>query len=723
MNRFPAVSLALTVLAACGGGGGGSPSVRSNVEEVRSRRDEIKAIADVPSDASKEVPTLLKAMGDPDPEIRWIAEFGLGRVDARGVKALITALRDDSPRIRQAAAFVLGPLGRKARPAVPGLLAATSDPEAGVRVWVVKSLGDLDPANPDVIAALLRTLRDPEPDVRRVTLSILIRLGPAAAGSARVLVDVLQDADAGIRARACLAFRQLASDGKSGIPALITRLSDPDADVRTRAAEALISIGPSGVEPLVRALKERDPKTRRAAAVILGAFGIEARAAAVDLADLAKDEDAGVRDAASVAAKKVQSEGEGAAPRGTTFIESPDLIARRAVGFKWARFGLLIHWGIHAVPAHARPGQLAEQVMQNDKIPVREYEHFALKFGAERFKAEEWAKLANETGVRYLVMTAKSSDGFCLWNSKLTEFSSSRLAVSKRDLVGELAAACEKDGVKFCAYYSLLDWHHPDYEANFPKYVEYLQGQVKELLTGYPLWGVWFDAEWGHSRDEWRGDDLLVMVRQTKPGAFINDRLGRETRGTMTGCDFYTREPDASPAALKLQGRPIAWEISKPFGESSGYTESPDPLKSGERIIGEIIDAASRGGNFLLAVGPRPDGTIPEAFQARMKVIGGWLRRNGEAIYDTERSPFNGPIPAGRVTVKGSRLYVFLEELPQDGMIALPGLKTKVREAWIVDGKKELKVRDTGVQAPGDLVDGPFTVVAIELEGPPEVGR
>lgn len=725
MTRNSILSFALMLLAACGGSGATTPSVKSNAGEVLEYRDEIKALGASPSDASKEVPKLLKAMGDPDPEIRWRAEFALGRVEApRGIKALAEALRDGSPKIRAAAAFVLGPLAEKAKPAVPALLNALGDKETEVRVWAARSLIEIDPAHPDVTAALVKTLRDPNPDVRRVALSFVIRLGPAATGAAHPMADLLQDTEAGIRAKACVAYRRLGTDGKPGIPALISHLADPDAEVRSRAAQALLAIGPEAIAPLVRALKDRDPKLRKPAAEILGGFGSEARTAAPDLLDASKDDDPGVKQAAADALRKLQGDGGEAATRGTTFIEAPDAQVRRSVGLKWAKIGLFVHWGLSSVPARAKPGQVAEAVMQNEKIAAREYEHFALKFGAEKFSAQAWAKLANETGARYLVLTAKDADGFCLWNSKLTEYNSVRLAVAKRDFVGDLAAACDKEGVKFAAAYSLLDWHHPDYEANPAKYVDYVHGQVRELVSGYPLWGVWFDGELDRTRDEWRGGDLVTLIRQAKPAAFVNDRIGRDSRGTATGVDFYTAEPDAPMATLKLQGRPTAWETGQTFGDSAGYCESPDPLKSAERMIVEMAEAASKGANFLIRIHARPDGTIPEALQARMKLIGGWLRKNGDAIYDTERSPFKGNrIPAGRVTQKGTRLYVFLENEIEDGIIALPGLKTKVREAWVLDGKKELKVRDTGIQAP-DLIEGsPLTVVAIELEGAPEITR
>lgn len=723
MVRLALLSFLVPLAAACGGGSSAAPSVRSNADEVKTRRDEIKALGDDPSDASNQVPKLLQAMNDPDPEIRWRAEFALGRIQPSGLKSLTESLRDKSPKIRISAAQVLGPLARRAAPTVPALLDALADPEGEVRVWVVKALGDIDPSNPQVVSALLRTLRDPSPDVRRVTLVILIRLGPAAAGSATVLADVLQDADPGIRADACIALRRLGTDGRAGVTALISRLSDPESNVRKCAAQALASIGPEVLPPLVRALKERDPRTRKAAAEIIGGFGGEAKSAAVDLGETAKDGDPEVQAAAAQALRKVQAEG-GAQNPSSPFLESPDTLARRAAGYKWAKFGLFLHWGIYSVPARAKPGQSSEAVMLNDNISVKEYEHFALRFTAENFKPEEWAKLANETGARYLLLTAKSQDGFCLWNTKLTEFSSARLGVSRRDVLGELAAACEKEGVKCCASYSLEDWHHPDYEKNFARYLEYLQGQVKELVAGYPLWGIWFDGDLDHGKNEWHAGDLITLVRRTRPDAFVNDRFGPDARGLMAGIDFYTDPPEATFAALRLQGRPTAWEAREPFGESRGYLESPDPLKSAERVIRDMVDTVSRGGNFLLSISARPDGTIPEAFQVRMKLIGAWLQKNGEAIFDTERSPFGGPVPAGRVTAKGTRLYVFLEELPKDGIIALPGLKTKIREAWVVDGKKELKVRETGIQAPGDLVEGsPLTVVGIELEGPPEVAR
>lgn len=724
MARSATGLLALLILASCGGGGEPAPSVKSDNTEVQGKREEIKAAGEAPADSSSEVLRLLKSMNEPDPEVRWRSEFALGRVGPAGLKALAGALRNDSPDIRKNAAFVLGANGKKAKIAVPALIDALADQTEGVRVWAAHALGEIDPQDSSVSAALIRSLRDSSPDVRRVILAVLIRLGPQASGASTALADLLQDADAGIRARTCVAYRQIGPYGKAGIPALVGRLGDPDADVRDKASEALMKIGPEGVPALTRALKERDANVRRAAAEILGSFGAESKGSSTDLQDASKDADAGVAKAATEALKRIQADtGDQAAQRGTTFIEAPAVVSARTAGYQWAKFGLFIPWGPYSAAARAKPGQRSEDVLENEKILPTDYARFCSKLSAQNFKPEEWTKLANETGARYIVLTAKAQDGFCLWNSRLTDYTSVKMAGARRDLVGELAAACTRAQVKFCAYYSLHDLHHPDYRENFPKYVDHVHGQVKELLDSYPLWGVWFDGETGHSRDEWRADELMTMIRRAKPAAFINDRLGRDTRGQMLGIDFYTKEPDLSAAALRLQGRPTAWEFLETLGDSAAYTESPEPMKSGERLILEMVDVISKGGNFLLSVGPRGDGSIPDAVQERLKVIGAWMKNNGDAIYDTERGPFNGPLPAGKVSAKGSRLYVYLEEYPRDGIIALPGLKTKVREAWVVDGKRELKVRDRGVDAPAMIEGSPVTVVAIELEGPPEVSR
>ncbi|HEX8200535.1 MAG TPA: alpha-L-fucosidase, partial [Isosphaeraceae bacterium] len=532
----------------------GSPLDLLHQGDVRQRREVARALADLSRPAPEAVPALLLALHDADAEVRWRAELALGRTGPAAVPGLIRALDDPDPALRRGAAFVLGPLGPRAGAAVPALIRSARDRDARVRCWSVKALGDIGGDSDAIAPALAEALRDPDGDVRRVAVVGLIGLGPAGQAALPALVAALKDADAGIRWRACIALRQMGPEAGAAAPALAAAQQDPDPDVRFRAAQALGRIRPPAQSP-------DEAATRRPG---------------------------------------------GAGP-------DPDA-SRRAEWYNEAKFGLFIHWGLYSVPARAGPGQLAEWVMHNEAIPPKAYEEFAPGFTASLFDPDAWARLARDTGARYVVLTGKHHDGFCLWDSAVEPYNAVRFAAARRDVLGDLAGACERQGLKFCAYYSLLDWHHPDYEANFPRYVEHMHAQLRELLTRYPTYGLWFDGEWTHSMAEWRGADILAMARALRPLAFVNDRLGRETRSTVAGVDFYTREQEIPRGAPQRGNRPVAWETCQTFGYSWGYTESPDPLKSGERILDQLVEVVSKGGNFLLNIGPRPDGTIPEWF-------------------------------------------------------------------------------------------------------------
>lgn len=643
------------------------------------------------------VPLLLDALLDKDPEVRWRAEFAIGRLGPRAVPKLIEALASNRPSLRRTAAMMLGPIGPKARSAVPALLQAAKDEDRFIRVWSVKALGDIgfdDSAAPQVLAQLAKTLRDPDLDVRRVSTVAAIGLGPRAKPLLPSLIEALRDRDAGIRWRTGIALRQMGSDAADAVPALVAALSDADADVRLRAAQALGRIGAPAEAPLrdLLAAETTNAAAKKFAAEVLAALGTPDQPASQSPPEQSEEE---LKDRAA-----------------------------RAAWFNEAKFGIFIHWGLYSTLARARPGQLSEWVMDNEKIPLNKYEPLAEKFTAEKFDPAAWVETFKATGARYVVLTSKHHDGFCLWDSKLSPYNSVRFAAAKRDIVGDLAAACERGGLKFSVYHSLLDWHHPDFAKDHPRYVDHLHGQIRELLTGYPISGLWFDGEWTHSQAEWRGQEIVAMSRQLRPLAVLNDRLGRDTRSRITTVDYYTKEQEIPPSALKLANRPVAWETCQTFGYSWGYNESLDPLKSGERIIEQLVDVASKGGNFLLNIGPRPDGVIPPAFTERMKIVGRFLQHNGEAIYGAQRSPFPAPLPAGRVTAKGNRLYIFLDNLPSTAM-ALPGLKNKVHKAWVLEGGETLSVANgpTGptVASPTRLSPLPFTVVALELDSEPAV--
>ncbi len=672
-------------VAACASRAGSSPDRDLAATAVEGRRQAARALGESPERARRHVPALLRAMSDPDGEVRWRADFALGRVGRDGVQGLVAGLADADARVRRAAAYVLGPMGPRAAAAVPAMLQATRDPDPQVRVWSVFGVGLIDPHAPGVVDALAQAMRDRDTDVVRVAIRVAFKIGPEAR-LVTAFAHTLGHEDDGIRKIGCIGLRRAGPIAAPAAADLVRLLGDPDAEVRMRAAQALGHIGKTALALVQEAVK--DPARKESAQSALRT--IEARAGGGT------------------------EEADGGSTGSPPDARAPD----RARWYQDAKVGMFIHWGLYAVLARARPGQLAEWVLDNDKLPEPEYQKLAQRFTATRFDADEWVRIAREAGIKYMVLTSKHHDGFSLWDTKLSDYNSVRGAPARRDLVGELAAAGERGGVKLAVYYSMLDWHHPDFTQSFPRYVQWMHDQLRELLTRYPIWGLWFDGEWGHQSAEWRAEEILSMARKLRPLAFVNDRLGDDTRSRHRGVDFYTKEQEIPREALQLGGRPVAWETCQTFGHSWGYNESPDALRSGERVIEEMVDVVSKGGNFLLNVGPRPDGTIPEMLQERLKVLGSWLKKNGEAIYGTERSPFGGPLPAGRVTAKGNRIYVFLDRPPAEGIV-LPPQGRRIKRAWVLASGEPLAVSTHGgrsvVATPKGQLDPALTVAAIEL--------
>jgi len=399
--------------------------------------------------------------------------------------------------------------------------------------------------------------------------------------------------------------------------------------------------------------------------------------------------------------------------------------ARRTEWFTDARFGMFVHWGAYAVPARNNKGALASFVMKDEGIPVAEYEKFADAFNPTKFDAAEWMAIAKSAGMRYLIFTSKHHEGFAMFDSALTDYDAADRGPG-RDIVGELIAAARDAGIKIGFYYSMLDWHHPDYTADFPKYVdEYLFGQVRELCTNYgPIDCIWFDGEWDNPVDRWRSPELIDMIRDLQPNALINDRIGKGERGNTLLVDFYTREqPSEIQHTMAFERRrAIPWEACMTIGNSWGYKEGDAPLKSGTELIRYLVDVASRGGNLLLNVGPMADGVIPPHFVSRLEDIGVWMAKNGESIYGTQGSPFPA-LPVGKCTAKGDRLYIHLESAPT-GPVELPGLTNPIIRAWVLADGTELAFDDTEktVTLPNSLPDPAVTTIAVELDGEPQIG-
>ncbi len=313
-----------------------------------------------------------------------------------------------------------------------------------------------------------------------------------------------------------------------------------------------------------------------------------------------------------------------------------------------AKFGMFIHFGPYAVLGGVYKGNnslAAEWIMNEENIPVAEYENYARQFDPEQFDAKAWVALAKAGGARYIIITSKHHDGFSMWDSQVSSYTIARFTPFKRDLLKELVEACKQAGIRLGFYYSIMDWHHPDAKGErFSAYRdEYLKPQLQELLTGYGKIGVlWFDGEWIDEWSEPQGADLYNFVRRLQPGIIINNRVGKGRNG-MQGMsldnsaagDFGTPEQEI----LNQGGATMDWESCMTTNDSWGYKQADQNWKSAETLVRNLVDIAAKGGNYLLNVGPDATGVIPEAAQERFREVGEWLKVNGAAIYESRALP------------------------------------------------------------------------------------
>ena len=419
---------------------------------------------------------------------------------------------------------------------------------------------------------------------------------------------------------------------------------------------------------------------------------------------------------------------------------------------KWwreARFGLFIHWGLYAIPAGEWKGktEYGEWIRHSAQIPLEEYDKFVGQFNPVKFDPRAWVRMAKDAGMKYIVITSKHHDGFCLFDSKETDFDV-KSTPFKRDILKELSEACTGAGIKLCFYHSIMDWHHPDYlprrpwekdvrpaeGADFDRYVAHMKRQLKELVTNYGQIGVlWFDGEWESTWNEKYGLDLYQYVRSLQPSIIINNRVGagREGMAGITkegqfGGDFGT--PEQEVPATGLPG--VDWETCMTMNNNWGYNKNDQHWKSAEELIRTLSDVASKGGNFLLNVGPTAEGVFPDTSIGRLKKIGEWMKENGESIYGTTASPFRS-LPWGRCTKKeiegGTRLYLHVFNWPADGKLAVPGLLSEPKKAYALkdNDKNPLqwsRKEDAIVLTLENKFRDPInTVVVLETEGEAEV--
>ncbi|MFY9342948.1 MAG: alpha-L-fucosidase [Planctomycetota bacterium] len=439
---------------------------------------------------------------------------------------------------------------------------------------------------------------------------------------------------------------------------------------------------------------------------------------------------------------------------GTSVPAGPDLTSppasqhERMAWWRDARFGMFLHWGLYAIPAGKWQDRSShgEWIRDTARIPLRVYEQFQPNWNPAKFDANAWAAMAAAAGMKYVVITSKHHDGFCLWDSAQTDWDVGNTH-GRRDILGELAAACRKRGIVFCTYHSIMDWHHPDYlprrpwetdrptaGADFDRFERYLHAQVSEVITRYQPGVMWFDGEWENTWNHERGVRLYDLCRRLAPGMIVNNRVDVH-RGGMAGFsnateavgDFAT--PEQEIPATGLPG--VDWESCMTMNSHWGWNAADTKWKSTTELVRNLIDIASKGGNYLLNIGPRADGTFPPEAVERLAAIGAWMKANGEAIHGTTASVFDD-LPWGRCTVKSNggttTLFLHVFDWPRDARLVVPGLGGAVaRASLLADPAVQLAVDTTDdgvvIAVPVQEPDATATVVALELPGAPIVYR
>ena len=387
------------------------------------------------------------------------------------------------------------------------------------------------------------------------------------------------------------------------------------------------------------------------------------------------------------------------------------------------RFGMFIHFGLYAMPARH------EWVRSKERIDDAAYEKYFRKFNPDLFDAREWARAAKAAGMKYMVLTTKHHEGFCLWDTKTTDYKITRTPFG-RDLVREYVDACRAEGLKVGFYYSVIDWHHPDYtidhghplrpaerftDASYAavnrgrdmaRYRKYMFAQVEELLTQYgKIDIVWFDytskGRYGKTWKDWDAPELLRMTRRLQPLILIDNRLGLDD--TVDGGDFVTPEQFKVPCWPKRFGKEFPWETCQTFSGSWGYFRDETTWKSAPQLIELLVHAVSFGGNLIMNVGPTARGVFDPRATDRLEAFGRWMRLNARAVYGCTRAPSDFVAPAGTLLTynpSARRLYIHLINYPA-GALAVDFLDRIDYVQFLHDGSELMtrSARDSDIQS------------------------
>jgi alpha-L-fucosidase len=408
--------------------------------------------------------------------------------------------------------------------------------------------------------------------------------------------------------------------------------------------------------------------------------------------------------------------------------------AQRTQWFRDAKFGIFIHWGVYSAIGR---DEWARNIFH---IPQAEYDTYIPQFNPVNFDPFAWVDLAQNAGARYMIITSKHHDGFSIFRGQVSNYDM-KLTPYPGDPLKMLSDAARAKGMRLGFYHSIMDWHHPDYRptrdwessdpkagGNLPRYIDYMEAELKELLTRYgDVAAIWFDGEWEHTPEEIRADEVYDMIRKLQPNTLINDRLYNRKGGKG---DYGTPEQFVPATGIKdANGRAALWESCVTINSSSwGYNKYETRFKTNRDLIRMLIEVVSKGGNLLLNIGPRPDGTIQPEFVSRLQAMGAWMKVNNEAIYGTTASPFTTLPFFGRATQKGNTLYLHVFEWPLDGKLRVPALQNQVLAARLLADPSTplptLRVgKDVLVSLPFKAPDEIASVVALDLDSPARAGQ
>ncbi|MFS0840703.1 alpha-L-fucosidase [Paenibacillus sp. 1P03SA] len=381
---------------------------------------------------------------------------------------------------------------------------------------------------------------------------------------------------------------------------------------------------------------------------------------------------------------------------------------QRTRWFLQDRFGMFIHWGLYSIPARG------EWIRGNERMSYEQYQVYFDEFDASRYEPKKWAKAAKAAGQKYAVLTTKHHDGFCLFDSKLTDFKATNTPAG-RDLVREYVDAFRAEGIMVGLYYSIIDWHHDDYPGygdkahpdrdneaaknkpiDFNRYLDYMHGQVKELLTNYGKIDImWFDFSYDDMTGEkWRATELIRMIRSIQPDIIIDNRLGGNIRAAEPeeyAGDFFSPEQIIPPGGIvDEKGEVVPWEACITLNDNWGYHAADKNYKSAKQVIRTLVECVSKNGNLLLNVAPDAKGEINRETLEVLDEVGEWLRLNGDSIYGCKAADLPKP-EWGRYTQNGNRLYAHVYDRGI-GPIYFEGLKGKIEKARLLRDGTELKV-------------------------------